>query len=123
MARDISIRTMGSPLAFVAVLALASPCLAVSSGYAQNYAEQNYAQDDTPTSPSTTTDTTSASQDSSQGATPAPTRRGSEFSYSVRSGDSLGSIASTFGIQAEDIAHANRLELDTTLMVGQTLRI
>jgi hypothetical protein len=41
----------------------------------------------------------------------------------VRSGDSLGSIASTFGIQAEDIAHANKLQLDSTLMVGQTLRI
>jgi len=105
-------------LAFVTVLALSGLCLAVPSGYAQSYA-----QDDTAASPSTTTDTTSASQDSSQGATPAPTRRGSEFSYSVRSGDSLGSIASTFGIQAEDIAHANRLELDTTLMVGQTLRI
>ena len=41
----------------------------------------------------------------------------------MRSGDSLGSIASTFGIQADDIAHANRLQLDTTLNVGQTLRI
>ena len=41
----------------------------------------------------------------------------------MRSGDSLGSIASTFGIQPADIAHANRLELDSTLMVGQTLRI
>ncbi len=41
----------------------------------------------------------------------------------MRSGDSLGSIASTFGIQADDIAHANRLELDSTLEVGQTLRI
>jgi LysM repeat protein len=123
MARDISIRTMGFPLAFVTVLVLAGLCLAVSSGYAQNYAQQNYAQDDTATSPSATTDTNSTTQDSAQDATPAPTRRGGEFSYSVRSGDSLGSIASTFGIQAEDIAHVNRLQLDTTLMVGQTLRI
>jgi murein DD-endopeptidase MepM/ murein hydrolase activator NlpD len=41
----------------------------------------------------------------------------------VRAGDSLGSIANTFGIQADDIAHANRLDLDSTLMVGHTLRI
>jgi len=105
-------------LAFVTVLALSGLCLAVPSGYAQSYA-----QDDTAASPSTTTDTTSASQDSARDSAPAPARRSGEFSYSVRSGDSLGSIASTFGIQAEDIARANRLQLDTTLMVGQTLRI
>src|SRR5439155_27132393 len=105
-------------LAFVTVLALSGLCLAAPSGYAQSYA-----QDDTAASPSATTDTTSASQDASQDSAPAPARRGGEFSYSVRSGDSLGSIASTFGIQAEDIARANRLQLDTTLMVGQTLRI
>jgi LysM repeat protein len=109
---------MRFPLAFVTALALSGLCLAVSSGYAQNYA-----QDDTSASPSATTDTSNAPQDSAQEATPTPARRGGEFSYSVRSGDSLGSIASTFGIQAEDIAHANRLQLDTTLMVGQTLRI
>ncbi|MGZ3619518.1 MAG: LysM peptidoglycan-binding domain-containing protein [Candidatus Binataceae bacterium] len=35
----------------------------------------------------------------------------------MRSGDSLGSIGATFGIQAEDIARANRLQLDSTLEV------
>ena len=105
-------------LAFVTVLALSGLCLEAPSGYAQSYA-----QDDTAASPSATTDTTSASQDSARDSAPAPARRSGEFSYSVRSGDSLGSIASTFGIQAEDIARANRLQLDTTLMVGQTLRI
>lgn len=105
-------------LAFVTALAISGLCLVVSSGHAQNYA-----QDDTSASPSTTTDTTGASQDSAQGTAPAPVRRGGEFSYTVRSGDSLGSIASTFGIQATDIARANRLDLDSTLEVGQTLRI
>ncbi|MGB6565025.1 MAG: LysM peptidoglycan-binding domain-containing protein [Candidatus Binataceae bacterium] len=109
---------MKFPLAFITVLALSGICLAVSSGYAQNYA-----QDDTTAPPAATTDTTSTAQDSTPEAAPAPSRGGGEFSYSVRSGDSLGSIASTFGIQAEDIAHANKLQLDTTLMVGQTLRI
>jgi murein DD-endopeptidase MepM/ murein hydrolase activator NlpD len=95
--------------AFVTVLALSGLCLVSASVYAQ---------DDTP-APSATSDTAGAIEE----AAPAPSRRGGEFSYSVRSGDSLGSIASTFGIQAADIAHANRLGLDTTLMVGQSLRI
>ncbi|HVB81293.1 MAG TPA: LysM peptidoglycan-binding domain-containing protein [Candidatus Binataceae bacterium] len=102
---------------FVAALALSGLCVAVSSSYAQN---SGYAHDDTPAA---VNDSTSASQDSTQDTAPAPTRHGGEFSYSVRSGDSLGSIASTFGIQAADIAHANRLDLDATLLVGQTLRI
>jgi LysM repeat protein len=118
VARAISISTMKFSFAFVTVLAIAGLCLTASSNYAPSYA-----QDDTSTPPSAATDTTSTSQDSAQDTAPAPVRRGGEFSYSVRSGDSLGSIAATFGIQAADIAHANRLELDSTLMVGQTLRI
>jgi len=96
--------------AFVTVFAFSGLCLVSASAYAQ---------DDTPTPPSATSDTAGAVEE----AAPAPSHRGGEFSYSVRSGDSLGSIASTFGIQAADIAHANRLGLDTTLMVGQSLRI
>ena len=123
MANAISIGTMKFSLAvvtvlFMAVLAGSGLCLAVSSSYAQSYA-----QDETSAPPPAATDTTGASQDSVQESAPAPVRRSGEFSYSVRSGDSLGSIASTFGIQAADIAHANRLEIDSTLMVGQTLRI
>ncbi|HZO81733.1 MAG TPA: LysM peptidoglycan-binding domain-containing protein [Candidatus Binataceae bacterium] len=55
---------------------------------------------------------------------PSPVHRHpGEFSYTVRPGDSLGSIASTFGIQVSDIARANRISQDAMLMVGQTLRI
>jgi LysM repeat protein len=96
--------------AFVIVFALWGLCLLASSAYAQ---------DETPAPPSATTDAAGAAED----ATAAPSHRGGEFSYSVRSGDTLGSIASTFGIQAADIAHANHLGLDATLMVGQSLRI
>jgi LysM repeat protein len=103
---------------FLTALVCSGLCLSAASGYAQSYA-----QDQTPASPSAGTDTSSAAQDMAQDATPAPVPRGGEFSYTVRSGDSLGSIAATFGIQAEDIAHANRLQIDSTLMVGQALRI
>ncbi len=49
--------------------------------------------------------------------------RGTEFPYIVRPGDSLGSIAATFGLDAQDLARANHLGLDTVLMTGKTLRI
>ncbi|HTW89058.1 MAG TPA: LysM peptidoglycan-binding domain-containing protein [Candidatus Binataceae bacterium] len=49
--------------------------------------------------------------------------RGTEFSYSVRPGDSLGSIAESFGLDADDLARANHLGPDAVLMVGKTLRI
>jgi LysM repeat protein len=115
---------MKFPFALITALAISGLCLALSSSYAPTYA-QTYAQEDTSVPSSAATDTSSStSQNSAQDTAPAPSRRGGgEFSYSVRSGDSLGSIASTFGIQATDIAHANRLELDSTLEVGQTLRI
>jgi len=103
------------PLAILTVLALSGFCLAVSSGYAPAYA-----QDDTSAPASTNT---AAAGGSTQDSAPAPVHRGGEFSYSVRSGDSLGSIGATFGIQADDIARANRMQIDSTLEVGQTLRI
>lgn len=53
----------------------------------------------------------------------AVSRRGAEFTYSVRAGDSLGSIADAFGLQPEDLARANRINIETVLMVGRTLRI
>lgn len=55
---------------------------------------------------------------------PAPLQHHSgSFYYTVRPGDSLGSLAGTFGIQVSDIARANRIDPDAVLMVGQTLRI
>jgi LysM repeat protein len=100
-------------LALLTVLALSGLCLAISSSYAQ---DEPSAQ-----GPAATDATDSASVP--ENPAPAPVRHGGEFSYSVRPGDSLGSIASTFGIQPDDIARANRLGIDSTLMVGQTLRI
>jgi LysM repeat protein len=110
---------MKFPLAFVTiplvtVLALSGLCLAISL---------SYAQDDPAAPPAAATDTSSAAEDTAPAPAPAPARRGGGFSYSVRSGDSLGSIASTFGIQAVDIARANQLDLDSVLLVGQALRI
>jgi LysM repeat protein len=60
------------------------------------------------------------------GTTPAPTaaRSGAaEFPYTVRPGDSLGSIAQAFGLEVEDVARANHLSVDSVLMSGRTLKI
>jgi hypothetical protein len=97
--------------AFATALVLSALCLSLPSSYAQDETVQ-------PASSGTAEPSGPAAN---SGA--APVRRGGEFSYSVRSGDSLGSIAAIFGIQADDIARANRLSIDSTLMVGQTLRI
>lgn len=45
------------------------------------------------------------------------------FYYTIRPGDSLGSLAATFGIHVSDIARANRIAPNAVLMVGQALRI
>jgi LysM repeat protein len=45
------------------------------------------------------------------------------FPYAVRPGDTLGSIAQYFGMQADDLARVNRLHEDEELDVGQILKI
>ncbi|HKV54572.1 MAG TPA: LysM peptidoglycan-binding domain-containing protein [Candidatus Binataceae bacterium] len=60
--------------------------------------------------------------------TPAPpsglvSQPRASFPYTVRSGDTLGSIASVFGVAVTDLTRANRLREDTELYIGQTLRV
>jgi len=43
--------------------------------------------------------------------------------YTIRPGDTLGSIAATFGVAVADIARTNRISPDDELTAGQTLRI
>ncbi len=45
------------------------------------------------------------------------------FPYTVASGDSLGRIASFFGIDLDTLAHVNRLRPDDELFVGEKLKI
>ncbi len=53
----------------------------------------------------------------------AGSSRGAEFSYTVRPGDSLGSIAEAFGLDSQEFARANHIGIDTVLLTGKTLRI
>jgi LysM repeat protein len=43
--------------------------------------------------------------------------------YTIRSGDTIGAIAAMFGVTPEEIAHANRIDEDEELIVGEVLRI
>jgi LysM repeat protein len=45
------------------------------------------------------------------------------FPYTIRPGDTLGSIAAIFGISVADIAHVNHMSPDSELAAGDTLRI
>lgn len=45
------------------------------------------------------------------------------FPYTIRSGDTLETIADTFGVQVSDITRANRRIADGDLMAGDTIRI
>jgi LysM repeat protein len=45
------------------------------------------------------------------------------FPYTIRPGDSLGSIANQFGISLGELSRVNRINEETELMVGRLLRI
>jgi len=45
------------------------------------------------------------------------------FPYTIRSGDTLGSIAEEFGVEVAQLARLNRISEDTELMAGDTLKI
>lgn len=113
--RVVDLSAMKSRLLLPMILALCGLCLSVSP---------LIAQDETGAPPAATEEQAPAEEAPPARTTPAPIHHHpGEFSYTVRAGDSLGSIASTFGIQVSDIAHANRIDEDAMLMVGQTLRI
>src|SRR5215469_491713 len=52
---------------------------------------------------------------------PPPPRK--TFPYTIRSGDSVGSIASMFGLTAEELAHINHLHPDDELIAGDELKV
>jgi LysM repeat protein len=55
--------------------------------------------------------------------TAPPPDSGGDVSYVIRSGDSVGAISAMFHIPAEDIFRHNHLNEDSTLHVGQLVRI
>jgi LysM repeat protein len=63
---------------------------------------------------------------SGQPATPAvvkPNHPANIIPYTIRQGDTLGSIAQMFGVTVDELAHANRLHPDDELMVDEVLKV
>lgn len=48
---------------------------------------------------------------------------GGDLSYTIHEGDSVGAVAGMFHLSAQEIFHANHLNENSTLHVGQVLRI
>ncbi len=93
------------------------------AAYAETATEQE-AQD-------TDEDTSDEQPQSNQGVPAASAARSpqnaaaasGDIFYMIRAGDSVGAVASMFHIPAEEILRHNRLSEDSTLRVGQVLRI
>jgi LysM repeat protein len=54
---------------------------------------------------------------------PVANRPANVIPYTVRSGDTVGAIASMFGVTPEEVAHANRMNVDEELQVDEVLKI
>jgi len=91
------------------------------------------ARSETPDNTESTAGSAATSAQTSEAQSPAPTgdqaapapppKPHKYFPYTIRPGDSLGTIAATFGITTEDLARVNRMHPDDELMSGATLRI
>ena len=73
--------------------------------------------------PSQPESTIPAGRDVSPNLSASNVRSHPTFPYTIRPGDTLGTIAATFGISVADIAHANRMSPDSELTAGDILRI
>jgi LysM repeat protein len=83
---------------------------------AQDDPDQDAPDDDSATAAAT------ASSTASQTSENAPAASG-DLSYAIHSGDSVGAISAMFHIPAEDIFRHNHLNPDSTLHIGQVIRI
>ena len=77
--------------------------------------------------PQEVNDTTSSASASPSNASLLPVTKPSKphkfFPYTVRPGDTLGSVAQYFGVSTADLARVNRMHEDDELEAGETLKI
>jgi LysM repeat protein len=66
-----------------------------------------------------TTDTDQSGQQQEQ----KPTKPANMIPYTVRAGDTVGAIASMFGITPEALARANRMHVDDELQIDEVLKV
>jgi LysM repeat protein len=65
----------------------------------------------------------SATDEPADTSAPKPVKPANVIPYTVRSGDTVGTIAGMFGVTPEEIAHANRMHIDDELQVDEVLKI
>jgi LysM repeat protein len=65
----------------------------------------------------------SATDEPADESAPKPVKPANVIPYTVRSGDTVGTIAAMFGVTPEEIAHANRMHIDDELQVDEVLKI
>jgi LysM repeat protein len=73
--------------------------------------------------PSETRDENVSAQPASPTPVVKPNRPANIIPYTVRPGDTLGSIAQMFGVTPDELAHANRIHPDDELMVDEVLKV
>jgi len=73
--------------------------------------------------PSETRETAEPMDESAPKPVARPEHPAAIIPYTVRPGDSISGIAQMFGITADELAHANRLNLDDELEVDEVLKV
>ena len=92
--------------------------------FAQDFNETTVPPSSPPTrvAPPSDTDTSTAADTADQPA-PKPNHPANIIPYTVRPGDTVGAIASMFGVTPDEVAHANRMHVDDELQVDEVLKI
>jgi len=108
-------------LAAIFALAVASPALAQTGSYSEENLPASGAPAGASSAPSTiTSDSAATTADTAPKPPPHPR---STIPYTIRPGDTLGSVAQMFGLTAEQLAHKNRLNPDDELISGDVLKV
>ncbi|HUY28839.1 MAG TPA: LysM peptidoglycan-binding domain-containing protein [Candidatus Binataceae bacterium] len=111
-------------LAAIFSLAFALPALAQTG----NFSEQNIPASGPPTAVHPAVAAASGISDASSSAAsdsaPKPVLRPrATLPYTVRPGDTLGTVAQMFGLTPEQLAHSNRINPDDELISGDVLKV
>ena len=110
-------------------LALAVTFIVAGCGlaFAQNGINESTIPPSSPPSrivrPSSAAESAGDTSQSAGESAPKPNRPANIIPYTVRPGDTVGGIASMFGVTPDEVAHANRMHVDDELQVDEVLKI
>jgi len=116
-------------LAAVCVLATTTICLAQSdfsspSGPPSSVVRSPYEAEAAPaTAPPAASSALTSPTSAAEAAPKPPPKPRSTIPYTIRPGDSMGSIAQMFGLTADELARVNRIHPDEELMAGDELKV